>query len=221
MNKNEKFVITINRELGSGGRTVGRKLAEKLNVAFYDKELINELKEKFHLDTEQIEKLKSGKNDWWREFINSALYMGQGMNEMWYYNRMTGKEGYLVTSNDMFQQDKEILTKVAEEDSCIIAGRSGFSVFANHPNHLSILIQAPFEHRVQRIMGKQNLSREEAEKVINEIDSTRDTFVKNVTDTARHDAHNYDFVLNVTGMNPEQVTDFLADIVTYKLDMTR
>ena len=90
MNKNEKFVITINRELGSGGRTVGRKLAEKLNVAFYDKALINELKEKFHLDTEQIEKLKSGKNDWWREFINSALYMGQGMNEMWYYNRMTG-----------------------------------------------------------------------------------------------------------------------------------
>ena len=58
MNKNEKYVITINRELGSGGRTVGRKLAEKLNVAFYDKALINELKKKFKLDTEQIEKLK-------------------------------------------------------------------------------------------------------------------------------------------------------------------
>ena len=63
MNKNEKFVITINRELGSGGRNVGRKLAEKLNVSFYDKALINELKKKFKLDTEQIEKLKSGKSD--------------------------------------------------------------------------------------------------------------------------------------------------------------
>ena len=109
MNKNEKYVITINRELGSGGRTVGRKLAEKLNVAFYDKALINELKKKFKLDTEQIEKLKSGKSDWWREFINSAMYMGQGMNEMWYYQRMTGQEGYLVTSSDMFKMDKEIL----------------------------------------------------------------------------------------------------------------
>ena len=64
MDKNQKYVITINRELGSGGRTVGRKLAEKLNVAYYDKLLINELKKKFELDTEQIEKLKSGKSDW-------------------------------------------------------------------------------------------------------------------------------------------------------------
>ena len=47
MDKNQKYVITINRELGSGGRTVGRKLAEKLNVAYYDKLLINELKQKF------------------------------------------------------------------------------------------------------------------------------------------------------------------------------
>ena len=213
MNKNEKFVITINRELGSGGRTVGRKLAEKLNVAFYDKALINELKEKFHLDTEQIEKLKSGKNDWWREFINSALYMGQGMNEMWYYNRMTGKEGYLVTSNDMFQQDKEILTKVAEEDSCIIAGRNGFSVFADHPNHLSILIQAPFEHRVQRIMGKQNLSREEAEKVIKKVDEMRETYVKKFTGTSRYDTRNYDLVINMEGKTEDEAVDLILQYI--------
>jgi cytidylate kinase len=213
MNKNEKFVITINRELGSGGRTVGRKLAEKLNVAFYDKALINELKEKFHLDTEQIEKLKSGKNDWWREFINSALYMGQGMNEMWYYNRMTGKEGYLVTSSDMFKQDKEILTKVAEEDSCIIAGRNGFSVFADHPNHLSILIQAPFEHRVQRIMDKQNLSREEAEQVIKKVDEMRENYVKKYTGTSRYDTRNYDLVINMEGKTEDEAVDLILQYI--------
>ena len=213
MNKNEKFVITINRELGSGGRTVGRKLAEKLNVAFYDKALINELKEKFHLDTEQIEKLKSGKNDWWREFINSALYMGQGMNEMWYYNRMTGKEGYLVTSSDMFKQDKEILTKVAEEDSCIIAGRNGFSVFADHPNHLSILIQAPFEHRVQRIMDKQNLSREEAEQVIKKVDEMRENYVKKFTGTSRYDTRNYDLVINMEGKTEDEAVDLILQYI--------
>ena len=213
MNKNEKFVITINRELGSGGRTVGRKLAEKLNVAFYDKALINELKEKFHLDTEQIEKLKSGKNDWWREFINSALYMGQGMNEMWYYNRMTGKEGYLVTSSDMFKQDKEILTKVAEEDSCIIAGRNGFSVFADHPNHLSILIQAPFEHRVQRIMDKQNLSREEAEQVIKKVDEMRENYVKKYTGTSRYDTRNYDLVINMEGKTEDEAVELILQYI--------
>ena len=213
MNRNEKFVITINRELGSGGRTVGRKLAEKLNVAFYDKALINELKEKFHLDTEEIEKLKSGKSDWWREFINSALYLGQGMNEMWYYNRMTGKEGFLVTSNDMFKQDKEILTKVAEEDSCVIAGRSGFSIFADHPNHLSILIQAPLEHRVQRIMSKQNLSREEAEKVIKKVDEMRENYVKKYTGTSRYDTRNYDLVINMEGKTEDDAVDLILQYI--------
>ena len=213
MNKNEKFVITINRELGSGGRTVGRKLAEKLNVAFYDKALINELKEKFHLDTEQIEKLKSGKSDWWREFINSALYMGQGMNEMWYYNRMTGKEGYLVTSSDMFKLDKEILTKVAEEDSCIVAGRNGFSVFADHPNHLSILIQAPLEYRIQRIMSKQNLSREEAEQVIKKVDEMRENYVKKYTGTSRYDTRNYDLVINMEGKTEDEAVDLILQYI--------
>ena len=213
MDKNQKYVITINRELGSGGRTVGRKLAEKLNVPFYDKALINELKKKFNLDTEQIEKLKSGKSDWWRDFINSALYLGQGMNEMWYYNRMTGKEGFLVTSNDMFKQDKEILTKVAEEESCVIAGRSGFSVFADHPNHLSILIQAPLEHRIQRIMGKQELSREEAEKVIKKVDEMRENYVKKYSGTSRYDTRNYDLVINMEGKTEDEAVDLILQYI--------
>ena len=213
MNKNEKYVITINRELGSGGRTVGRKLAEKLNVAFYDKALINELKKKFQLDTEQIEKLKSGKSDWWREFINSAMYMGQGMNEMWYYQRMTGQEGYLVTSSDMFKMDKEILTQVAAEDSCIIAGRNGFSVFADHPNHLSIFIQAPLEYRIQRIMGKQNLTREEAEKVIKKVDDMRESYVKKYSGTSRYDTRNYDLVVNMEGKTEDEVVELILQFI--------
>ena len=213
MDKNQKYVITINRELGSGGRTVGRKLAEKLNVPFYDKALINELKKKFNLDTEQIEKLKSGKSDWWREFINSALYLGQGMNELWYYQRMTGKEGYLVTSSDMFEQDKEILTRVAEDESCIVAGRSGFSVFANHPNHLSILIQAPLEHRIQRIMTKQELTREEAEKIIKKVDEMRENYVKKYSGTSRYDTRNYDLVINMEGKTEDEAVDLILQYI--------
>ena len=213
MDKNQKYVITINRELGSGGRTVGRKLAEKLNVPFYDKALINELKKKFNLDTEQIEKLKSGKSDWWREFINSALYLGQGMNELWYYQRMTGKEGFLVTSSDMFNQDKEILTRVAEEESCVIAGRSGFSVFANHPNHLSILIQAPLEHRIQRIMTKQELTREEAEKIIKKVDEMRENYVKKYSGTSRYDTRNYDLVINMEGKTEDEAVDLILQYI--------
>ena len=213
MDKSQKYVITINRELGSGGRTVGRKLAEKLNVPFYDKALINELKEKFHLDTEEIEKVKATKSDWWREFINSALYLGQGMNEMWDYQRMTNQDAYLLTSSDMFKVEKEILENVAKEESCVIAGRSGFSVFAEHPNHLSIFIQAPKEYRIQRIMTKQDLSREEAEKVIKKVDEMREAYVKKYAGTSRYDTRNYDLVINMEGKTEDEVVELILQYI--------
>ncbi len=213
MDKNQKYVITINRELGSGGRTVGRKLAEKLNVPFYDKVLINELKEKFKLSTEEVEKLKGGKRQWWREFINTAMYLGQGMNETLYYQRMTGKEEHLLTSGDMFEVEKEVLKNVALEDSCVIAGRSGFSIFADHPNHLSILIEAPLEHRIQRIMSKQDLSREEAEKVIKKVDEMRETYVKKYTGTSRYDTRNYDLVFNMEGKNEDEIVELILQYI--------
>ena len=68
MNKNEKFVITINRELGSGGRTVGEKLAAKLGVQFYDKALIKALEKNYNLTVEEIERLKGRNHSWWAEF---------------------------------------------------------------------------------------------------------------------------------------------------------
>ena len=73
MNRNEQFVITINRELGSGGRTVGRLVAEKLGVPFLDKALIKALQEKYNLSVEEIEKQKGRKHDWWSEFKRIML----------------------------------------------------------------------------------------------------------------------------------------------------
>ena len=76
MNKNEKFVITINRELGSGGRTVGRLLADKLGVPFYDKAVIKTLQEKYHISPEEIERLKGRKHSWWADVERMARKQG-------------------------------------------------------------------------------------------------------------------------------------------------
>ena len=70
MNKNEKFVITINREAGSGGRTVGRKLAEKLGVKYCDKAIVEGLTKKFGLSIERIEEIKAQKKSWWKDINN-------------------------------------------------------------------------------------------------------------------------------------------------------
>ena len=77
MNKNEQFVISINRELGSGGRTVGRKLAEKLGVEFFDKAIIKGLEKRYNLSLEEIEKLRGRKHNWWEDF-KRIVRIGEG-----------------------------------------------------------------------------------------------------------------------------------------------
>ena len=213
MVKNQKFVITINRELGSGGRTVGRKLAEKLNVPYYDKLLIQSLQEKYKLSVEEIEKEKGNKHQWLNYLKNAFVAINQNKDELWYYQMVNGELGDMVTSEDMFKVEQEILKEAAEEQSCIVAGRSGFYVFANHPNHVSIMIQAPMEQRIERVMKKQGLNHEEAEKAIKNVDKMRENYVTKYTGTSRYDTRNYDLVISMNGKTEDEVVEMILNYI--------
>ena len=213
MDKKQKFVITINRELGSGGRTVGRKLAEKLGVPYYDKLLIQSLEEKYRLSVEDIEKEKGKKHPWLTYLKNAFMSIAQNKDDLWYYQMINGEPGDMVTSEETFKMEQIILKGAAEEQSCIIAGRSGFYVFANHPNHLSIMFQAPMEHRIERVMRKQNLSREDAEKAIKHVDKMRENYVKNYTGKSRYDTRNYDLVINMEGITEDEAVDLILSYI--------
>ena len=213
MNKNEKFVITINRELGSGGRTVGRKLAEKLGVNFYDKWLINELKSRFQLTTEEVEELKGSNSSWWRELLNAAIYMGQNMGEMSSVPHTPEEEFHMVTTNEMFVVESEIFNHLADDESCVVAGRSGFYVFRNHPNRLSILIQASMPHRVERVMRKQKMTEDEARKTIDKVDKMRENYVKKYTGTSRYDTRNYDLVISADGKTEDEIVELIMQFI--------
>ena len=205
MNKNEKFVITINRELGSGGRTVGRKLAEKLGVEFYDKAVIKGLQQEFHLTVEEIEKLKGRKHGWWADF-KRVMSVGPGITSN-YYMPKKGDEPEILDTDMVFKTETEILKGIAEDESCVIAGRSGFFVFRNHPNHLSILIQASMPFRLERVMRKQNLTEEAARKTIEKVDKMRENYVKEYTKTSRYDTRNYDLVISADGKTEDQIVE--------------
>ena len=202
MNKNEKFVITINREAGSGGRTVGAKLAAKLGVPYYDKVVIKGLMEKYKLSVEEIESMKGRKQDWWSEF-KRVVGVGGGLVDS------VIDEPDLFYAGDMFRTEVEILKGIAASESCVIAGRSGFFVFEDHPNHLSILITAPLEQRIQRIMRKQGLTEEEAKKTIEEIDVARENYINKFTGTSRYDTRNYDLVINMKGKTEDQIANMI------------
>ena len=112
-------------------------------------------------------------------------------------------------TDEMFEVEKKILTDIAAEESCIIAGRSGFSVFRDHPNHLSILIQAPMEHRIERVMRKQLLNRENAEKVIKKVDKMRENYVNKYAKTSRYDTRNYDLVISMADHTEDEAVDLI------------
>ena len=207
MKQDEKFVITINRELGSGGRSIGEKLAKRLSVPFYDKALIQQLKEKYGLSTEEIERLKGQQHNWWADFKRSLKLMPSYAAPQ-YISGKTAMPDFLIT-DDIFQAETEILKGIADDGSCVIAGRSGFHIFREHPNHLSILIQASMDYRVSRLMKKQSISAEEARKIIDEVDKGRENYVKKYTGSSRYDTRNYQLVINVDGHSEDEIVEMI------------
>lgn len=206
METTKKFVITINRELGSGGRTIGRRLAERLNVKFYDKALVKELTRKFNLSVEELEKVKGSKREWWDDFVKGYL------NRYNVETRLKADTNVATTEN-IFRVESQFLKELAADESCVIAGRSGFYIFRGDPNALRILIQSTMECRVKRIMEKQGLTEEEAKTLIGEIDKGRENYTQRFSGTSRYDTRNYDLVLNVAGMTEDEAVDVIMEYI--------
>ena len=142
MNVKEPFVITISREAGSGGRTVGQVLAGKLNVRYCDKLLLESLEKQFGLSASEIEVLKGKKKNWLADFISriSPMPSAQAFN---LDPRYTEEFRADVTTDDVFKAEVEILQEFARMGSCVIAGRSGFFALKDHPNKLSVFPALP------------------------------------------------------------------------------
>ena len=206
MNKNEKFVITINREVGTGGRTIGRKLAEKLCVKYCDKAIVDGLTHKFGLNIQRIEEIKAQKNSWWNDINN-------------YYNTLVNSAGkpmdaeVKIDNASMFETEKHILQEIATQTSCVIAGRTGFMIFREWPNHLNIFIQASMEHRVQRVMRRQNVSEKEAREIIAKLDASRETYIKKYEDTSRYDTRNYQLVISMDDLSEDGAVDVIMSYI--------
>lgn len=209
MNTNDRFVITISREVGSGGRTVGRKLAKKLGVRFCDKQLIRELVNMFGLNEGEIERIKGKKQNWLEDLFSrispefgSEMFIPRGV-----------EEPPVVTSNEIFENEKQIIRSIAEESSCVIAGRSGFFILKDHPNKLDVFIHASRQKRIQRVMRRQELTEKKAEEVIDYVDKARDNYIQKFAGTSRYDLRNYDLVLNMDYMTEDEAVECILKAI--------
>lgn len=203
MDTRKPFIITISRELGSGGRTVGRKLAEKLGVRYSDKELIEALRKEFNLTTEAIEKLKGEKKNWFASFLQRVAPMPKRGQVVEWDDTILREYNPDISSEDLFAAEAQILQAIAQEGSCVIAGRSAFYLLRDCPNKLDFFITASREKRIERVMAKQGLSAQDAADAVDRVDEARENYIQRISGRSRYDIRNYDCVINMDGLPDE------------------
>ena len=134
MNREEKFVITISRQFGTGGHEIGAELARRLNVKLLDKQILNEVAKRNRVVEEAMEKIETRNPLWRDDFTNFyQTYMSKAEYD--------GTE-HDQTSHELFDAQAEAIRKIAAKESCVIVGRCGFHIFADHPNALKIFIHS-------------------------------------------------------------------------------
>ena len=212
MKLNDPFVITISREIGTGGGSVGIKLAEKLNVPYSNKQLIQALEERFNLTSSGIEHLKNKKKHWFTDLFEQVAPAPKATIKVggYTFNREFQEA---VTVEDIYEAEKEILNAIADEGSCIITGRSAFFVLKDRPNKVDIFITASKEARIERIMAKQEKTKEEAVKLIETIDNGRDNYVKRYTGLSRYDMRNYDLILDMDYLTEDEAVEKILTFI--------
>ena len=206
-------IITISRELGSGGRTVGHKLAEKLNFRYSDKELIRALQNKFNLTVSGIEKLKGQKKNWFNDFIQLVAPAPQADMLVDALSPYLKEFRADLTTDDIHEAEVEIIKAIAESGPCVIAGRSAFFILKDCPGKVDVFITASREHRIERVMRKQELTREEAVEVIERVDKARDNYIKRYTGNSRYDARNYNLSINVDNLTEDEAADLILEYI--------
>ncbi len=201
MNKNEHFVITVNRQFGTGGHAIGAELAKRLGVRLIDRQILQAVAEKFDITEHEAEAIEAKRPTWWDDFTR------------FYQNFMTMNEyksDYRdVTSRQLFYAQEAAMKSIAENESCVVIGRCGFHVFKDFPNKLSVFLHSPLQKRIDRIKTLYHVDEDKARLMIEDNDYTRELYTKTFTECDRYDARNYDITLDVSHFGVNGVADFL------------
>jgi len=203
MNKEEKFVITISRQFGTGGHEIGAELARRLGVKLLDKQILNEVAIRVNAVEDAVEKIEMRNPLWRDDFTN---FYRNYMAHAEYNGREQGQ-----TSHALFRAQADAIRRIADRESCVIVGRCGFHIFANHPNALKIFIHSSIDCRKRRIAEKYDISEQDAAAMIVDNDYSRELYTKTFTGSDWHDARNYDICIDVRNFGVNGAVDFLMN----------
>lgn len=201
----EKIVITIAREYGSGGRTIGKMLADKLGVHYYDKELIQLASEESGINAELFVKAdEQVKSKGLFDKLTHTVYQGE---------LLSPKSDDFLSSQNIFNYQAKIIKELAQKETCVIVGRCADFVLKDYDNVLSVFIHAPHEYCMEQAALKHGgMNAREIEKLILKTDKQRADYYKYHTGREWSDARNYDLCLDSSKLGFDRC---VKEIISY------
>lgn len=205
---NERFVVTIGRQSGSGGKEIGKILAKKLGVKCYDKELITLAAKESGLCSELIEShdekptssfLYSLVMDSYAIAYNSSAYMDMPMN------------------HKIFLAQFEAIKKLAREENCVIVGRCADYALNDDENLLSVFIRGKDEDKIKKIMNTHNVNEHKAKDYMNKTDKSRSGYYNYYANKKWGSINSYDIVIDSGILGYEGTAEVIKNMLYLKL----
>ncbi len=197
----EKKIITISRQFGSGGRTVGRMVASKLGIPFYDKDLVNQIA------------LESG---FAPKFVEENGEQAPGLSRLSYAFAPQGVPGVmngLSTADFLWNIQCGVILQLAEKGPCVIVGRNADYILKDREDTLNVFIYADKDFRAERIVRLYGESEKSPEARLNEKDKRRRVNYQHYTGRTWGMAENYDASLNTSVLGVENCADLIIKMV--------
>ena len=208
---NEHFVINLGRQLGSGGKEIGEKLARELNIAFYDKELIRLASEESGLCKEFFEKAdeRTQKTFIGALFGNRVPFVGDGAIPY----------GSCLNNDSLFKIQSDVIRSLAQSGSCLFVGRCADYILRDYPRMVNVFISASKEARIERIMLKEGVTAEQAEELIHKADKKRADYYNYYSYNTWGAASTYHLCVDSSVLGIDNTVSFIKDFVVKKLNL--
>ena len=197
----KKLIITIGRQFGSGGREVGKRVAESLGISFYDKELLAVAAKESGLSAQFLE-------DYDEKPTNSLLYsIVVGQSHMLMHGN-----GHISVEQMASKAQRDAVMSVAAKGSCVIVGRCADYILREEPGLVRVFISASEEHRIRHICERDGMTRDKAADKLRRMDKARKSYYSFHADGDWGEASNYDLCVNVSRFGMDQAVETIVQV---------
>ena len=198
---NQRLVITISHQLGSGGAYLGQKLSERLGLPFIDRDILKKVAEQLNLAEADLDGREERLSTFWQSFTRYAIYADPA--------GCMGLENFTPTDRELFELESETIGRIAGQGPAIFLGRCGRYILRDHPGRFSLFVLANLPDRIKRIQQLYCLPADEAKKLVETNDRERAAYVRAFTRQDLLDARIYDLSLNTSSLGLDHAVEIV------------